>query len=445
MNGNALNRIPGSRARQQQDEVVSIPQDTYALTIRVFYSWLRDLSFYQQWFVLLVLLRPFIDMLYFMKQNSPFLSPLYWVGIVTPIAAIYSVQVLSNKRNVSVRVPLSIKSFTGLLIIALFVGVYTAVDLLSYIGLAFKIITPFVLVFYIVRVMQTPKFKENIIFALSLASLVAAILMIIEYFVSPFSRSMGNTSIEYVKGFFADPFSYGMYLNILLITGLRSNHTSSYQRIVLVVLLGGSIVLFTIGHLASMGLLIILAAYKYLYRIGKGGAIPYLVIIAATLYFVRAEIAEDTMPGQQISNELEVLSGIRPMEQGAHGRMSRWMLYLDSWSKENTLVQVIGMPYTFTSGIEQWISGDVHNDFLRMMFTVGVLGLFIYLFVLFRLVFIRVGDTTFAIEYQSMIIIIVVYSFTALPLLVPTTSYLFAVAIGLKLSSVKRSVVQRSQ
>ncbi len=394
-------------------------------------EWIKSLPFYNKWFVMLVLTRPFIDMLYFMKETSPLLSPLYWVGILTPIMTFYSLNATREKNIEIQRVFPGLKLLMWMTFVAIFIGSWTSGNLIAYIGLVFKIITPFVLAYYIGRIILLEGFKDRLIYTLSLAALFASILMVLEYFVNPGSRSMGSVGNEYVEGFFADPFSYGMYLNILLVTGLKGSYSKRYKRFVFIVLLAGSLVLLTIGHLASIGLLVVLSLYKYMYKIGKGGSLPYVIIVASAFYFLQAEIAEDSRPGQQVSNEMEVLAGTRPIEQGAHGRMSRWIMYMDAWTDQSMFSKLFGISYSIEPGIEQWISGSVHNDFLRMMFTVGIFGLILYLIIILRLLLSKQGDSMYTLEYKSMMLIIIVYSFTSLPLLVPMTSYLFAISLGL--------------
>ena len=53
--------------------------------------WLKSKPWILKWFIILVLLRPIIDNLFFLKNISPFLSPLYIVGVLTPILVIIAI------------------------------------------------------------------------------------------------------------------------------------------------------------------------------------------------------------------------------------------------------------------------------------------------------------------------------------------------------------------
>ena len=58
------------------------------MTFREWTAWLRELPWAFRWFPLLVILRPVVDNLYFLKEVSPVLSPPYIVGVLTPVLCI---------------------------------------------------------------------------------------------------------------------------------------------------------------------------------------------------------------------------------------------------------------------------------------------------------------------------------------------------------------------
>ena len=60
------------------------------MSFSVWKQWLGSLPWSLRWFVLLVLFRPFVDNFYFLKETSIFLSPLYIVGVMTPILIVAS-------------------------------------------------------------------------------------------------------------------------------------------------------------------------------------------------------------------------------------------------------------------------------------------------------------------------------------------------------------------
>src|SRR5690606_40353001 len=61
-----------------------------AMSFGAWRRWVAELPWALRWFVVLVLVRPLLDTLYFLKEISPFLSPLYIVGVLTPVAVVAS-------------------------------------------------------------------------------------------------------------------------------------------------------------------------------------------------------------------------------------------------------------------------------------------------------------------------------------------------------------------
>ncbi|HXD93300.1 MAG TPA: hypothetical protein VNX01_08810, partial [Bacteroidia bacterium] len=67
------------------------------MTYKEWKYWLKSQPWHLRWFTVLVLIRPIVDNFYYLKNISPFLSPLYLVGIATPILCVYAI--ISFKRK----------------------------------------------------------------------------------------------------------------------------------------------------------------------------------------------------------------------------------------------------------------------------------------------------------------------------------------------------------
>lgn len=59
------------------------------MSFQAWKKWLLALPWSFRWFAILVLLRPILDVFYFLKEISPAISPLYIVGTLTPILIIF--------------------------------------------------------------------------------------------------------------------------------------------------------------------------------------------------------------------------------------------------------------------------------------------------------------------------------------------------------------------
>src|SRR5437016_327172 len=89
--------------------------------------WFRSLPWSLRWFPLLILIRPLVDNFYYLKNVSPVLSPLYIVGVLTPLLAIYGMAVIRRQQRSPVDVYFSVLTFL-MLISVLFLFFYSTLS-----------------------------------------------------------------------------------------------------------------------------------------------------------------------------------------------------------------------------------------------------------------------------------------------------------------------------
>ena len=120
------------------------------MTFRRWSSWFRSVPWVLRWFLILVLFRPALDTLYFLKDVSPILSPLNIVGILTPDTCI--VLVLLSRRLPPIRRTFADSVFFvwGALIAFNVVAVMTISLSFQAIEVAVKLLSPF-LIFLLAR------------------------------------------------------------------------------------------------------------------------------------------------------------------------------------------------------------------------------------------------------------------------------------------------------
>ena len=58
----------------------------------------KTLDWSRKWFAIFLIVRPLVDTMYFLKQYSALLSPVYIFGILTPLLAVASIQSVHFKR-----------------------------------------------------------------------------------------------------------------------------------------------------------------------------------------------------------------------------------------------------------------------------------------------------------------------------------------------------------
>ncbi|HOJ04266.1 MAG TPA: hypothetical protein PK916_09710 [Bacteroidota bacterium] len=398
-----------------------------------FRSWLNTKSWVEKWFIYLILLRPIIDLFYFVKEVSPILSPLYFAGVFTPIMAQLS---LTAMRDVGKAVKLVDLKILGMMfVIAVAVSSLTASNIVEFSSLALLTLTPFLLVLYCVKVVRVKEDVTGILYAFALSSITAISIMIIEVILNPGSRSLGSNEIEYVRGYYADPMNYGLYANILVIAGLKSYYSRKMKTIVRIYLVVCALVLIISSHLVSLFAFLSIIAYSLTSKNSNRRNVAFvLVVLAGLIYSIYTGYYSDQSTDNQMERELEILRGERPIDQALHGRVSRWKEYMVLWEDKHVLYKMLGVPFSvYVSGLGDaslWMSRAVHSDYLRILYSVGFVGLIIYLNIVRKVFFSNYKDIDNAVLSRSIFITILLYSVTTLPLLTPLVSYLFAFGLA---------------
>ena len=110
-------------------------------------AWYKSLHWTRQWFVILNLIRPITDNFYELKKISIILSPLYIIGIMTPILILSSF----NNRHFSRATPSPIDipfGIWGIFVILNCIFLYSVNTSVTILGDIIKYIMPVFLFFY---------------------------------------------------------------------------------------------------------------------------------------------------------------------------------------------------------------------------------------------------------------------------------------------------------
>ena len=110
----------------------------------------------------------------------------------------------------------------------------------------------------------------------------------------------------------------------------------------------------------------------------------------------------------------EIFNNIENMTYLFHGRVGRWLRYIDEFSQVSFFKQyfggyAIGYPYVFEHGL--------HNDFLRIIMSTGYVNFIIYVLFLFYLVICSLKIKDYSEKYLllGIVFIIILYSITLTP------------------------------
>src|SRR5690625_3657468 len=97
------------------------------MIFKEWFKWIYNVPWSLKWFLLLILVRPVVDTLYFLKDVSIFLSPLIWIAALTPVLVFLSLT-LGKKQSIK----------TGFSYIDLMMVIWVGVVLINTLQLYFE-------------------------------------------------------------------------------------------------------------------------------------------------------------------------------------------------------------------------------------------------------------------------------------------------------------------
>lgn len=366
------------------------------MTFKNWKIWLRQLPFSLSWFVILLLIRPLVDVLYFLKNISPILSPLYIVGVLTPVFIGFSF--LSRrfpKKYTSFLIDVNFGLWGIFVLINLFFLFFIKPELDSF-GDSIKLVTPILLFFYLRHFVKSRVNLIGILQTVLYSALIPAFLLIYEVVFEPINveyLSENRGGGARLQGGFADIMNYAIYISAaLLIKGYFTLRDIKKKNITLKknVILGVIILLCFIGLTGikqtsswMVALFLIGLFLSFNLRSIKGFIfvllfVPLLLIVGVDTYSEKIE--------PLVNKEVQVIDGDRDFSGSFNGRMGRWIRYFDIWTDMPLGSNFVGVA---TSGQKEsfvMVSTGIHNEFVRILFLSGIIGFGLFLVFLFRLI-----------------------------------------------------------
>jgi hypothetical protein len=391
--------------------------------------WIKSKPWILKWFILLVLLRPIIDNLYFLKEISPFLSPLYIVGVLTPIIVVYVLAKFPRPKKSSFDKYFKIWSFF-LLVGILFVIIFDPLSKDSF-EFLLKLSLPIYLYFFVRVFIQNKRDLEGVLTTFLYSGGFVAVLLLYELLFGAI-RIVESRGMERLQGSFGDVVSYGIYLSFcFLIAGYfyfsKKGEISKPKRMRLLVIVGGLslLTLFNIHHVASYTtfVAILLLFMVFNFRGNKGGALVLSVLFFLMFYLFGQSIIEEKIT-PLLQTDISVYEGEKGSEKLLHGRVGRWTVMLDKFTDQNAFAQFFGYPLTLTRSYH-YVGVGSHNDYIRILFLSGYFGLFYYL-VLLIVFFKKAKKLEYSIKFLAFgtLGILMLFSISIVPTYYPPFMYI---------------------
>jgi hypothetical protein len=378
--------------------------------------WLRSKPWTLQWFIYILLLRPFAETLFFLKETSPLLSPLYWIGVITPVLALMAIS--RYKRNKS-DIDKTFNFLTLLIIPSAFMTLPGSENLFQFLNLFIKL-TYVVYIYYFLRIfVQNRTDFLGILTTILYASIFPLVNLVYEVFVSPVSANPDR-----MEGLFADVINYSSYLlfSVIIIVYFYFQRRKSHMMIQFkpafilfyfgIVLMG----MWQIKHLISIAVFFMVVGL-FLFHDMRRRSIQILLYLVVTLVVVLmyGDAFYEEVINPRMEKEIEVIQGERETSQAFHGRMWRWQWLWGNYERSSFLAKMIGYPYDQTYS-KHMVGITPHNDFLRMFFFVGIIGFITYLVFLVRITrrvkYLNKSDRFVSIALLSSLVL---YSITTVP------------------------------
>ncbi|MBL4593556.1 MAG: hypothetical protein JKX68_07055 [Flavobacteriales bacterium] len=348
--------------------------------------WLKSKPWILKWFIILVLLRPIIDNLYFLKNISPFLSPLYLVGVLTPILVV--IALTKRAKPVKSKLDKYFKIWSVFILIGtLFIILFDPLSMDSFEYLL-KLTIPIYLYFFARLFIQNKKDLDGILTTFLYSGIFVAAVLLFEVAFGAI-KEVESRGMERIQGSFGDVVSYGIYLAFCFLIATyfyfsRKGELPKNKRIRLVLIVGGLclLTLINIHHVASytifIGVLLLFMVFNF--RANKGAAFILSLLFFLVFYLFGQPLIEDKIT-PLLQTDISVYEGDKGSEKLLHGRVGRWTRMLETFTNENVFAQFFGYPTTFNYAYH-FVGVGSHNDYIRILFLSGYFGLFYYLVLL---------------------------------------------------------------
>ncbi len=415
-------------------------------------SWFNAQPWSYRWILIIVLVRPFIDLLWFTKRYG-ILSPLQITGALTILLSIiYALRIKIGQQKL---LPFSFLIFALLLLLNQMLVLIEGTSVQG-VGFFLRTIMPVILFVYLTRVVNTYDRFRGFLDTFLVASIFPIGMLLYESVISPISyvplaESRGGG--YRLTGFYADLFSYMSYvIGDLLIFGYLGvkaivHHRRRVGYISIVAVLGiGVIALFGLKHQASWGVFIFLISNFLFYIKGKKKGAPYVVLIMLFM-LVSSPFIFNTQLRALFSKEISVYENKVATESALNGRIRRWERYFKTWSKTPNVTKLFGVGLSNLSHRDKVImsSGGMHSDYVRFLFGTGVVGLssllIFYAVVFFKSMSLRKAERFFVV---SAGVIMLMYGITSNPF-GSSGSLLILVMAGFSMALAKKTEISRKK
>jgi len=411
------------------------------MIFKEWFKWIKNVPWSFKWFLLLILIRPVADTFYYIKDTSIILSPPNIIAALT-IPLVF-LSTTTGKRS-GVRSGMSyidlIVIVWGGLVFMNGVTLFLDLEFLSALETFLRSTIPFAIYLFARVFVRSMQHLYIILLTALFAALIPAVMFLLELIVGPFGTQITRGSIVRYHGLYADIFHYSIYsLFAFLICGYlymgpgksKSGQLLSGRRYIFIVLFI-LVMLLQIAHITTTIIFLTLfLLFIYTNKEINFFKISFITISIGAIIFV---LFSDNIQGvvdPMIEREIGILQGEREISQFGHGRVGRIINYQETWNEQPLAAKILGMGFSNIPNKSGWFGGAIHNEYMRSLYTAGVFGFIGYILLLI-IGFIKARKFPSPERYlfYGLLIMVVLYSFTMLPMLYYNLLYIFMPALA---------------
>jgi hypothetical protein len=395
------------------------------------YNWVREQPWTIKWFIYLLLLRPFFDRFWNIKDPVFHLSILDLIGVLVPVMIIF---ILASRQLpfLELKTPDKIFLALGGIVLSNLVYFFIMRTTLLWFGVIVKILMPFLLYFYLRHWLTSQRTLHGLLTTVVYSCIFPALIFLTETIANsnPTQLSRG---MERFSGGYADVFNYSIYFIFLFLilayTNMAGRRKSTWLSNDLYPVIIAAITIFVmirIHHMASLVVFLILFFVWALFRLYRGRLLSTFIIINLLIVFsLGIQLTDHMVP--LVENEIAVIKGEKKIEKALHGRVQRWQRMLDDFNQSNVLFRIMNPAFADPHSYGYMIAGS-HNDYLRMLFLGGYTALALYLVFLYLIFSIRKQlHFTRLFLKNGAFLTLVLFSITSVPTMYAPIMYIILI------------------
>lgn len=402
---------------------------------KVYKKWLKTRPINLKWILLVIIIFPFFAATYDMKGSG--FSPLQFLGML--VFGFGFMSILQKKSNTPSLI-ITFYFFLFLLIINLLL-VFLNVGSFSQFGDTIRTILPFILFFYFRRYLIRVSDVEGFLITFLIASIFPIGSLYYEILYNPI-REVYNTDSRggglRLSGFYSDLFGYMSHLICGFVAycyfyikniDKKKKHfvfgNMGFVFVLMITLVG----IYNLRHQASWVVLLALILI-FVYFIRKKISVfklsIFFILSLGVGFYFYIEIFDVLF-----AKDISVFNGDATNERALNGRVWIWKRYFAYWEDFNLSGQLFGSGIELHEKASVMMSGGMHNDYVRLFFSTGIVGILCYLsfliYLLRNALKIKIVELSFLM--LSSVFVVILYSISALPLLASGAMMYFLMAI----------------